>query len=488
MSSQGSLTEILKKADIFSSLDEAALRILGTNLRRESFGAGDIICREGESGGSMFVLESGTIRVLKRGGDGVEVDIAALGPGEVAGIMSLFGDDTRSATLMADGDVVLWEMRDTEFQALLDAHPAISRSLLQTLSQYLRENIRVVAELRSHDVDNRLKVGVFDSKPYTEKAFIAQNSGRYALKFFDFRLTPDTASMAAGFRVICCFVNDTVDLAVVKKLKENSVEMIAMRCAGYNNVDLDACRAHGISVANVPVYSPYAIAEHSVALMMSLNRHVNRAYNRVREGNYALDGLVGFDMHGKTVGIIGAGRIGMCAVDILVGFGCTVLIHNRTPVKDPRPCVRDVSLDELLRESDIISLHAPLVPETHHMINDAAISKMKHGVMLINTGRGGLVDSQALIKGLLGGKIGSAGLDVYEEEGGYFFEDHSGSVLKDEVLARLSTFPNVIVTPHMAFLTEEALLNIAEVTLSNIRAWEEGKRGGEIPNSLVKFG
>lgn len=487
MSSQGNLIDILKKADIFSSLDDAALEILRSNLKRVAFKPGDIICSEGESGSSMFVLDSGTIRVLKRGKENVDVEIAKLGPGEVAGIMSLFGDDRRSATLMAADEVVLWEMRDTEFQALLAANPPISRALLQTLSQYLRENIRVVAELRSHDVDQRLKIGVFDSKPYTEKAFIVQNADRYALKFFDFRLTPDTASMAAGFRVICCFVNDTVDLAVVKKLKQLNVEMIAMRCAGYNNVDLDACRDHGISVANVPVYSPYAIAEHSVALMMSLNRHVNRAYNRVREGNYALDGLVGFDMHGKTVGIIGAGRIGMCAVDILAGFGCTVLLYNRTPVNDPRPNVRDASLDQLLRESDIISLHAPLVPETHHMIGDAAIGKMKHGVMLINTGRGGLVDSQALIKGLLSGRIGSAGLDVYEEEGGYFFEDHSGAVLKDEVLARLTTFHNVIITPHMAFLTEEALLNIAEVTLANIRAWEEGKRGSAIPNSLVKF-
>jgi len=487
MSHKGDLLSIIKKADIFSSLDDAALEVLLDHLTRVVFAPGAVICSEGESGSSMFVLESGSIRVLKRGKDNVGVEIAVLGPGEVAGIMSLFGDDRRSATLTAADEVTLWELSETEFQALLDANPSISRSLLHVLSGYLRENIRVVAELRSHDVDNRLKIGIFDSKPYTEKAFIAQNRERYALKFFDFRLTPDTASMTAGFRVICCFVNDTLDHAVIKKLKQNSVEMIAMRCAGFNNVDLDACRVHGISVANVPVYSPYAIAEHSVALMMSLNRHVNRAYNRVREGNYSLDGLVGFDMHGKTVGIIGAGRIGLCAVNILAGFGCTVLVNNRTPVNDPRPNVRDAGLDELLKESDIISLHAPLVPETHHMIDDAAIRMMKPGVMLINTGRGGLVDSQALIRGLLGGKIGSAGLDVYEEEGGYFFEDHSGSILTDEVLARLTTFPNVIITPHMAFLTEEALMNIADVTLENIRAYDTGKRGGEIPNSLVKF-
>ena len=270
MGNSGNLSDILKTAGIFSSLDDSVLSILQSNLKQAVFKAGDVICREGDSGGSMFVLESGHIRVLKRGKDGVEVDITVLGPGEVAGIMSLFGDDRRSATLTAADDVVLWEMGDAGFQALLDDHPHVSRALLQTLSGYLRENIRTVADLRSRDVDNRLKVGMFDSKPYTEQAFINQNGGRFALKFFDFRLTADTASMAAGFRVICCFVNDTVDAEVVKKLKENNVEMVAMRCAGYNNVDLDACRAAGIAVANVPVYPPYAIAEHSVALMMAL--------------------------------------------------------------------------------------------------------------------------------------------------------------------------------------------------------------------------
>lgn len=487
MKTNSDLIAILKKVDIFSSLDDESLNIIGRNLKRIEFEDEQVICREGDPGSSMYVVESGEVSVVKTGKDETPIEITRLGEGEVAGIMSLFGDESRSATLRAKGPVTMWEMGDTDFQKLMDSNPSISRALLKVISGYLRDNIRVIADLQSRDSDKRLKVAVFDSKPYTEKAFINRNDERFALKFFDFRLTPDTAAMAVGFHVICCFVNDTMNAVVVKKLRELGVEMIAMRCAGYNNVDLDACRSSGISVANVPIYSPYAVAEHSVALMMALNRHVNRAYNQVRDGNFSLDSLVGFDMHEKTVGIIGAGRIGMCAVNILAGFGCRILIHNRTPVKDPRPNVCDVDLDKLLRESDIISLHAPLFPETHHMINEAAVEKMKHGVMLVNTSRGGLVDTQALIKGLLSGRIGSAGLDVYEEEGGYFFEDHSGKILKDEVLTRLITFPNVIMTPHMAFLTDEALLNIAETTLANIGSYEEGRRGKDIPNSLVDF-
>lgn len=481
------IIDILRRVNIFSSLDADLLRIIAGNLKKVFVGDQEIICREGDPGCSMYVVESGVISVIKKGNGPTPVEIARIGAGEVAGIMSLFGDESRSATLRAEGPVSVWEMCDVEFQQLMDSTPSVSRALLNIINGYLRENIRVVADLRSRDIDNRLKIAVFDSKLYTEDAFKRQNGERYSFSFFGFRLTPETVAMAAGFRVICCFVNDIISSAVVKKLKEYGVEMIAMRCAGFNNVDLEACLSYGISVANVPVYSPYAIAEHSVALMMALNRHVNRAYNRVREGNFSLDGLVGFDMYQKTVGIIGAGRIGICAVNILAGFGCRVLLYDRTPVNDPRSNVHDVELDRLLIESDIISLHVPLFPETRHLVNDTTVEKMKQGVMLINTSRGGLIDTHALIGGLLSGRIGSAGLDVYEDEGEYFFEDHSGSIVRDEHLARLTTFPNVIITPHMAFLTKEALLNIADVTLGNIGAYEEGKRGKDVPNSLVRF-
>lgn len=486
MTNSTDLVAILKHVDLFSSLDENSLNLLSQNLTRVPFRAGETICAEGEPGGSMYIVESGAIEVIKSGTGDTAVSIATLKPGEVAGIMSLFGDDRRSATMKAAVDSVLWEMRDTVFQNLLSSNPAISKGLFEILSRYLRENIRTVAELRSRDADRRLKIAMFDSKPYMKKSFIERNQERFAIKFFDFRLNADTAFMAAGFRVVCCFVNDIVNAEVVKKLKSQGVELIAMRCSGYNNVDLDACRAHGIGVTTVPVYSPHAIAEHSVMLMMALNRRIIRANARVHDSNFSLDGLVGFNMNGRTAGIVGAGRIGQCTIDIMAGFGCNVLVFDRNRREDPRSNVRYVELDELFRNSDIISLHAPLTPETHHLISEQSIAIMKRGVMIINTGRGALVDSQALIKGLLSGAVGSAGLDVYEEEGGYFFEDFSGKILQDEVLARLTTFPNVIITPHMAFLTEEALLNIADSTLTSINAYADGTPIAELPNILKK--
>lgn len=476
----------MKNVDIFASMDDDSMRLICENFHMVTFKATELICNEGDPGTGMYVVESGEIEVLKKGNAQTHIEVATLGQGEVAGIMSLFGNDTRSATMKAKTDVELWEMRDTDFRKILNENPAIATSLLQILSGYLRQNIQVIADLRTKDVDHRLKIAMFDSKPYTERTFIQQNNDKYALKFFEFRLTPDTVSMAMGFKVVCCFVNDTLNAEVIRQLNEMGVEKIAMRCAGYNNVDLEACKEYGISVTNVPQYSPYAVAEHAVALIMSLNRHVNRAYTRVRDSNFALEGLVGFDMYGKTAGIIGAGRIGQCAINILSGFGCKVLVYNRTPKEDDRPNVRYVSLEEVISQSDIISLHAPLVPKTKHLINDETIDMMKPGVMIINTGRGALVDTRALIRGLVSGKIGAAGLDVYEEEGGYFFEDHSNAVLKDEILARLVTFNNVIITPHMAFLTEDALLNIADVTLENIEEYENGKGPAELSNSLIK--
>jgi D-lactate dehydrogenase len=343
-----------------------------------------------------------------------------------------------------------------------------------------------VAELTSHDEDNRLKVAVFDSKPYTESIFLDRNQNRYALKFFESRLNRDSAAMASGFRVICPFVNDQISAEVVQELAKLGVEMIALRCAGYNNVDLVACREHNISVARVPAYSPYAVAEHAIALIMALNRNTARAHSRVREGNFSLNGLVGFDMHGKIAGIFGTGKIGGCVINILLGFGCKILACSRYVDRAlaRRKGVTYVELDELLAKSDIISLHAPLTPETHHIINEKSIKKMKPGVMLINTSRGGLVDTQALIKGLVSGCIGSAGLDVYEEESEYFFEDFSDTVIADDTLARLTTFNNVMVTSHMAFLTREALANIADTTFENIQEYESGNRGEELTNCV----
>ena len=330
------------------------------------------------------------------------------------------------------------------------------------------------------------RIAVFDTKPYTRKAFEHHNARGFHLAFFEHKLTRDTVISASGYDTVCIFVNDCADREVVQRLSEQGITLIALRCAGYNNVDLEACDRHGIGVVRVPAYSPHSVAEHSMALMLALNRHITRAHARVREGNFSLDGLVGFEMHGKTVGIIGTGRIGKCAAEILIGFGCKVLAYDPYPNETlaQHPSVSYTDLDTLFRESDIVSLYVPLLPATRYLIRDEVIAKMKRGVMLINTSRGALVDTKALIRGLKSGKIGSAGLDVYEEESDYFFEDHSDGVVADDILARLLTFNNVLVTSHQAFLTKEALDSIAQVTLHNIHEYAEGKRGKELTNGL----
>lgn len=320
-----------------------------------------------------------------------------------------------------------------------------------------------------------MKIAFFDTHEFERSTFTKANNDNYShdITFYEPRLTEQTVDLAHGFRTVCVFVNDQLNKTVLKKLSLGGTKLVALRCAGFNNVDLNAAQECGISVVRVPEYSPYAVAEHTVALILSLNRKVHRAYNRVRESNFSLDGLVGFDLYQKTVGIIGTGKIGSIFAKIMNGFGCNVIAYDLAPNQElVKLGVRYVSMEELLKQSDIISLHCPLTPKTKHLIDAAAIAATKPGVMLINTGRGALIDTPALIEALKTGHIGYAGLDVYEEEEGIFFEDHSNHILKDDVLARLQTFPNVILTSHQAFLTNEALKNIAQTTLNNISAFE----------------
>lgn len=340
-----------------------------------------------------------------------------------------------------------------------------------------------------YDGEGRLKVAVFDARSYEEDCFreaSGKTGDKCAFTFFRMRLNRNTAHACQGFKVVCVFVQDDVDADTVKILAENGVRFIALRCAGFNNVDLETCKEYGIEAARVPAYSPYAVAEYAVSLMMMLNRKLHMADDRVRSGNFTIEGLVGFDMRGKTVGILGTGKIGRCTIDILLGFGCKVLAFDKFKNEElaRRDGVTYVEPQELAAKSDIISLHLPLLPDTHHIIGAKAIEKMKPGVMLINTSRGALIDTKALIAGLKSGKIGAAGLDVYEEEEGVFFEDFSSyeTVIQDDVLARLCTFNNVIVTSHQAFLTKEALTNIADTTVENILEFEDGKRGKELTN------
>lgn len=322
-----------------------------------------------------------------------------------------------------------------------------------------------------------MKVAIFDTHRYDKEFFTKANQTfGFELSFIEPRLTAQTALLAQGQSCVCCFVNDCLDAETLGILKTQGVRLIALRSAGFNNVDLKEAARLGIRVCRVPAYSPHAVAEHAVALILALNRKIYRAYDRVRDHNFSLDGLVGFDLNGKTVGIIGTGKIGTCMATIMKGFGCRVLAY------DPRPdetltengIAEYVSLPELYRSSDIISLHVPLLPETRHMIGTFAVSQMKPGVVLINTGRGGLIDTPVIIDGLKSGQISAAGLDVYEEEEGIFYENLSDLILKDDVLARLLTFPNVLITSHQAFLTKEALTQIAGTTLQNIADYEKG--------------
>lgn len=318
-----------------------------------------------------------------------------------------------------------------------------------------------------------MKVAIFSAKGYDRHYLGSLLKHDHALEYFEARLDEQTAPLAKGFDCVCVFVHDHVTRAVLETLKAGGTKLVALRCAGFNNVNLKAAAEFGIPVVRVPAYSPYAVAEHAVALMMALNRNLPRAASRTREGNFALDGLLGFDMHGRTVGIVGTGKIGLCVAKILHGFGCRLLGHDSW--QNPE-CLalgmHYVPIAELYRHSDIITLHCPLTKESNHLINEKSVAQMKEGVMLINTGRGALVDASAAIEGIKSGKIGYLGLDVYEEEEGIFFEDHSSRLMLDDQLARLIFFPNVLVTSHMAFFTKDALEMISRVTLDNITQFE----------------
>ncbi len=321
-----------------------------------------------------------------------------------------------------------------------------------------------------------MKIAVFSSKPYDERYLREANADHgHELTFLEPRLTAATAALANGHDAVCPFVNDVLDDAAVRSLGDLGVRLIALRSAGFNHVDLAAARAAGITVARVPAYSPHAVAEHALALLLALNRRIHRAHARVREGNFALDGLLGFDLHGKTVGVIGTGQIGAVFARIVHGLGCRVLALDPYPNPELDNIAEYVGQDRLLAESHVVSLHCPLTPDTYHLIDAAAIARMKPGVTLINTSRGQLVDTRAVIEGLKEGRIGLLGLDVYEEEADLFFEDLSNRVIQDDVFSRLLTFPNVLITGHQGFFTEEALHAIAETTLGNATAFERGE-------------
>lgn len=333
----------------------------------------------------------------------------------------------------------------------------------------------------------KFKIAFFDAKDYDMESFHKSNQNEQVeITFYETRLTEDTAKLADGYDVVCVFVNDIVSESVIDILVENGVKLIALRCAGYNNVDIK--HAFGkIHVVRVPAYSPYAVAEHAMALLLTSVRRIHKAYNRTKDFNFSLSGLTGFDLHGKTVGVVGTGKIGRIFIDICRGFGMNVIAYDKFPAEGSE--IHYVSLDKLWEKSDIISFHCPLTDENKHMVNGDSIKKMKEGVILLNTSRGALIDSGALLEGIKNRKIGAALLDVYEEESNVFFHDFSGHIVDDDILARLISMPNVIVTSHQAFLTNEALENIADTTISNIlEFFEKDSCSNEVCYNCDKIG
>ncbi len=482
------LLELIERAELFARLEPATRAAIARVAERRVFAAGETVFLESSPSEYAFVVERGAVEATKRSDQGADVPLRVLGPGEVGGLTSVALDRGRSATLRARADSTLVIIPRPALATLLADHAELGRAILAHLGEKVRTKNRKIATLEAAArPDGRTGIAFFDAKPYDHQSFDARVPAELRLHYLEPRLGPATASLAHGFQIVCAFVHDDLGEPVLERLAAAGVELVALRCAGYNHVALAAAARLGISVARVPAYSPHAVAEHAVALVLALDRKVHRAHGRVREGNFSLVGLVGFDLHGRVAGLVGLGRIGQCVARILRGFGMTVLAHDELvpPEVAAGLDVALVGLDELLARAHVVSLHVPLTPATHHLIDAARIARMRPGVMLINTSRGGLIDSGALIQGLKSGRIGAAGLDVYEEEEAYFFEDRSDQVITDDLLARLMTFNNVVITSHQAFLTEEALADIAETTLGNVAEFLAGRRGGELTNAVL---
>jgi D-lactate dehydrogenase len=478
----------LSRIELFQDAEPSTLAAVANVAELREVAAGDYLFREGDPAESMFAVVRGSLEVHKSAGAGADIILRTMRAGEVGGLTSMAVSKLRSAGLRAREPVTVLTVERREFLALMDAYPDLARAVIAVLGDKVRGKTAQLAAYAAREGDGgRFAVAVFDTKSY-DRTFLSAAAGEdVALHYFETRLRAETVELARGFPAVCVFVNDQLGAEVVARLAEGGTRLVALRCAGFNNVDLEAADRHGVSVARVPGYSPHAVAEHTVAMILTLNRKTHRAYQRVRDGNFSLQGLTGFDLHGRTAGVVGLGKIGRCLAEILRGFGMEVLAYDAYPDEAyaERTGVAYVTLERLLAEADIVSLNAPLTPETRHMIDAAAIERMKPGAMLINTGRGALVDTQALIEGLKAGKLGAAGLDVYEEESEYFFQDLSERPITDDVLARLLTFPNVLVTSHQAFLTEDALRNIAGTTLQNVREFMAGRTGKDLTNAVV---
>lgn len=484
------MRETLNLNPQLSKLPASVIDFLEEKASLVEVNEGDFLFREGDLGTNLMVLRSGSLEAYQLGNVGKQVLLRRFEPGTLIGLTSFFTDGQRSASIKACSAVQVWSipgeaLKEFMFPSNSDGQ-VLSKALISLLSQKVRHKNQQLADRDSQPSSGKLKVAFFDSQSYMSAPFSEAGADQLDFSFIENRLSVETAYNAVGHEVVCSFVNDSIDEKVAEILSDCGVKLIALRCAGFNHVDLAACERLGISVVRVPAYSPYAVAEHATAMLLCLNRRLHRAYNRVREGNFTLDELVGFDLHGKSVGVIGTGKIGSAFARQMHGFGAKVQAYDLYPQEDlvSSGILSYVELDKIFEDSDVISLHTPLLPETHHLVNRETIGKMKKGVYIVNTSRGGLVDTVALINGLKEKHIGGAALDVYEEEADYFFQDKSADVISDDTLARLLTFNNVLVTSHQAFMTEDALNKITEVTLSNIAEFEKGLRGAELTNSV----
>lgn len=476
----------LSDALFFATCTRETLAELEAVVEHRSLEAGEVLFEEGDPGTFMFLLRSGRLAIDKRTTGGHAVRLRVMQPGDVGGLTSMTTEKSRSASLAALEPSEVLTIPRADFVRIMELRRDLSQSLIRALAAKVRAKTELVTRLLPEPTDPRPGVAIFDAKPYERAAFEAREDPRVRLQFLEPKLSVTTTSLAEGHTVVCAFVNDDLSAPVLRRLSDAGVGLIALRCAGFNNVDVPEAKRLGLEVVRVPAYSPHAVAEHAIALVLALDRKVHRAHNRVREGNFQLAGLVGFDLHGKTAGVVGLGKIGRCFAQIAKGFGMRVLAYDAFP--DERYAsaagIEIVDLDTLLEASEVVSLHAPLTADTHHLLNAKRIARMKPGALLVNTSRGGLIDTQALVDALKSGHIGAAGLDVYEEESEWFFEDRSSQVITDDLLARLLGLNNVLVTSHQGFLTHEALDNIAETTLDNIGEWLAGRRGPDLTHGV----
>lgn len=476
------LRRLLQETRLFVGLDERAFHAVRSTLQPRTFEAGALLCREGEIGDRLFLIAAGTAIVLKDVEGGDPVEITTLERGDVAGEMGLFGDRLRTATVQAGTKCDAWELAYHDVERLLDEEPAFAKGFLSTLSRHLARETSTAAALRAREEVRELPVALFAADRYRSRLFSERNTHGFALRFFTPFLTLDTVGLTDGFRVLIVSPHDPLEAALIEALSERGVELVAITGPVSDRVNLDACARVGLSLTHVPEPSPHAAAEHAVALMLTLNRRPHIAHHRVCAGSVSSEGLVGFDMHGRTVGILGMGRVGTHLASILRGFGCRLLAHTRTERQDLREALglEYVDLHELFARADILSLHCPLTPETYHIIDAEAVEEMSPGVMLINTAHGGLVDTEALLRGLDAGHIGYAGLDVFEEDACLPVEEALLSGC--DALRRLTSHRNVLVTGHQASLTDVAQQHIVDTILASLRAYQLGARGRDLPH------